>query len=78
MIKKEHIVLDAIIENVIGDAAFEAVLDNGHKLVAFLLPAEKEMAAEIKPGETVRVIVSPYDMSKGRILYKEGRKNHES
>jgi translation initiation factor IF-1 len=70
MNKKENIVLDARIENVIASAAFGASLQNGHHFVAFVLRREEEKAGSIKSGEVVKVEFSPFDMSKGRILFE--------
>ena len=65
--RKEIIVLDAKVLDVIGNAAFRAELANGHRLVAFLRGAARAEAARIAPGDTVKVELSPFDMSKGCI-----------
>lgn len=45
-------------------------LSNGHRVLARVLPAEREMGNQILPGEKVMLTVSPYDLSKGRITFR--------
>jgi translation initiation factor IF-1 len=70
--KKENIQLDARLLNMVGDAAFRAELANGHLIVAHAGRGDKARVRErCKIGMTVPVILSPFDMSKGRILLGE-------
>jgi translation initiation factor IF-1 len=66
--KKEIIVLDAKLVDLVDQSAFLAVLENGHQVVAYLAGPDKSRAAGCKPGDVVQVQFSPYDMSQGRIL----------
>ena len=74
MQKKELILLDARITEVINIHAFHAVLGNGHTFVAYF-PGRGAVAgtAMCCVGDTVRVRMSPYDMSRGEILLGEDR-----
>ena len=67
MEKKETILLDARLKSVIDNNAFDAELRNGHRFVAFLKRGDRggEMP---QVGEQVTVEMSPYDMSKGRLV----------
>lgn len=67
MCKKEKILLDAKLSDMIGNAAFVAILPNGHRIVAHTGPEGRGL----KPGDGVRVELSPYNMSVGRIVLKE-------
>lgn len=67
MQKNEIIQLDARVQDVIANAVFRAQLDNGHVFVAFARPEHRETAAAIRPGDRIKVSLSPYDMSSGRI-----------
>lgn len=69
--RKETIVLDAKVLDVLGSGAFRAELANGHRLVAFLKGPAKRAAGRIAPGDTVRVEMSPFDMSKGCIILND-------
>ena len=70
MEKKETILLDACLISVIDNYAFGAKLRNGHRFIAFLKRCD---ADQIKPqvGEQVRIEMSPYDMSKGRLVINQ-------
>jgi len=71
---KERILLDATLKCVICEHAFKAELANGHQFVAFLEKANRGRV-RLNVGNQVKVEMSPYDMSKGRILIKQGQKN---
>jgi len=72
MEKKERILLDATLKSVISQHAFGAELRNGHRLVAFLGRQDKGNV-QLNIGGKVKVEMSPYDMSKGRILINQGQ-----
>ena len=67
MDKKETILLDARLISVIDNNAFGAELRNGHRFVAFFRWDEAAFAA-LKINDHVKVEMSPYDMSKGRLV----------
>lgn len=70
MDKKETILLDARLVSVIDNNAFGAELRNGHRFVAFLGRREKGFAVPEIGGE-IKVEMSPYDMSKGRLVINQ-------
>lgn len=68
--KKETILLDARLITVIDNNAFGAVLLNGHQFVAFF-KREKIPSVVLKIGDKVMVEMSPFDMSKGRLVINQ-------
>lgn len=66
--KSEIIRLDARVVDVLQGAAFTAELTNGHRIVAYAGPREKLKFGACLPGDRVIVEMSPYDMSRGRIV----------
>lgn len=70
MDKKELILLDAELICVIDNNAFDAELRNGHRFVAFLSRADLGRCAP-KVGAQIKVEMSPYDMSKGRLVLNQ-------
>ena len=74
MEKKETILLDARLLSVIDNNAFDAELPNGHRFTAFF---GRRNVPRFRPeiGDTVRVEMSPYDMSKGRLVTKQDGHN---
>lgn len=69
--KKETILLDACLVAVIDKHAFSAELRNGHRFVAFF-ERDKGCDVALVPGDKVTVEMSPYDMSKGRLVFEQG------
>jgi len=67
MENKETILLDARLKSVIDNYAFDAELCNGHRFVAFLKRGDRDGSIP-QVGAQVRVEMSPYDMSKGRLV----------
>lgn len=65
--KKETILLDACLLSVIDNNAFDAELRNGHRFVAFFKRGDTHRNM-LKTGDRIRVEMSPYDMSKGRLV----------
>lgn len=70
----ENFALDATLKAVLNNTAFCAVLANGHEFTAFAGHGAEMQAAQLQPGMQVRVEMSPFDMSRGRILFEEKAK----
>ncbi len=68
MQKNEIIRLDGRVVDVIANAVFHAQLENGHVLVAFCGPGEQAAGRGLRPGDRIKMDLSPYDMSCGRII----------
>jgi translation initiation factor IF-1 len=52
------------------NTTFTIKLDNGHELLAHVSGRLRKNWIRILPGDRVRVEISPYDLSKGRIIYR--------
>lgn len=70
MAKEELIEYQGIVKEVLPDSRFLVELDNGHKLVAYMSGKMKTNHIRILAGDTVKVEMSPYDLSKGRISFR--------
>ena len=65
----EIILLDAELVEMIHNAAFRAILHNGHALVAYIPRESREyLVGKINVGDTVKVKMSPFDMSRGEVV----------
>ena len=73
MRQTEIIRLDARVVSVIADAVFRTELGNGHPVVAHAAREDREKAIGIGLGDRVRVDMSPYDMSRGQLVFEERR-----
>ena len=50
---------------------FRVKLDNGHKVLAHISGKMRMHYIKILPGDKVKIELSPYDLSRGRIIYRE-------
>ena len=50
---------------------FRVVLDNGHEMLAHMSGKMRRFRIRINPGDRVKVELSPYDLDRGRITYRE-------
>jgi translation initiation factor IF-1 len=64
----EIIQLDARVVGMLSDTAFRAELGNGHRIVAYAAEAARSRVRGLRPGDPVKVELSPFDMSAGRIV----------
>jgi translation initiation factor IF-1 len=68
--KEEAVVLDAVVTQALPNAMFEVQLENEHKLIAYAAGRMRRYFIRITPGDRIRVELSPYDLSRGRIVYR--------
>ena len=70
--KKEGIIeAEGKILEALPNAMFRVELENGHKLLAHISGKMRMHYIKILPGVTVKVEISPYDLSRGRITYRK-------
>ena len=62
--------LEGTVTEPLPNAMFRVELENGHKVLAHISGKMRMHYIRILPGDTVTVEVSPYDLSKGRIVYR--------
>ena len=71
MAKEEKITLEAEVTEALPDARFKVKLENGQEILAYVSGKMRKFFIRILPGDRVTVEVSPYDMTKGRIIYRQ-------
>jgi translation initiation factor IF-1 len=71
MPKEDKIELDAEVTEALPDARFKVRLQNGQEIMAYVSGKMRKFFIRILPGDKVKVELSPYDMSKGRITYRQ-------
>ena len=71
MAKEEAIEVEGIVSEALANTQFRVELDNGHKVLAHVAGKMRKHFIRIVPGDRVTVEVSPYDLSRGRITYRE-------
>ncbi|MDH3243578.1 MAG: translation initiation factor IF-1 [Saprospiraceae bacterium] len=70
MAKQDLIKQDGIIEEALSNAMFRVRLENDHQIVATISGKMRMNYIRILPGDKVSVEMSPYDLSRGRIIYR--------
>ena len=70
MAKEELLEMDGVVMEVLPDSRFRVTLDNGHDLVAYSAGKMRKHHIRILAGDKVSLELSPYDLSKGRIIYR--------
>jgi len=70
MAKQLSIVQDGKIVEALSNAMFRVELENGHQVVAHISGKMRMNYIRILPGDKVKLEMSPYDLSKGRIVYR--------
>lgn len=70
MAKQDLIKQDGIIEEALSNAMFRVKLENGHQITATISGKMRMNYIRILPGDKVSVEMSPYDLSRGRIIYR--------
>ena len=68
--KEEAIKVDATVLEPLPNAMFRVALDNGHKVLAHISGKMRKHYIRILPGDKVKVELSPYDLTRGRIVYR--------
>jgi translation initiation factor IF-1 len=68
--KEELIEVEGIIKEALPNAMFRVELENGHMVLAHISGKIRKHFIRILPGDTVKVELSPYDLSRGRITYR--------
>ena len=70
MAKEELIEVEGIIKEALPNAMFRVELENGHIVLAHISGKIRKHFIRILPGDTVKLELSPYDLSRGRITYR--------
>jgi translation initiation factor IF-1 len=71
--KEEAIEVEGIVREALPNTMFRVELDNqkGHLILAHLSGKMRKHYIRIVPGDRVRIALSPYDLTRGRIIYRE-------
>jgi len=70
MAKEEAIEVMATVSESLPNAVFRVELENGHEVLAHISGKMRKHFIRILPGDRVLVELSPYDLTRGRIVYR--------
>ena len=69
--KEEAIEVEGIVKESLPNTMFRVELGNGHLIMAHLSGKMRKHYIRIVPGDRVKVALSPYDLTRGRIIFRE-------
>ena len=70
MAKQSSIEQDGTIREALSNAMFRVELENGHEIIAHISGKMRMHYIKMLPGDRVKLEMSPYDLTKGRITYR--------
>jgi translation initiation factor IF-1 len=70
MPKKDEIEVEGRVTESLPNAMFTVEIDENHKILAVLSGRIRMNFVRIVPGDKVRVVLSPYDLTRGRIIWR--------
>jgi translation initiation factor IF-1 len=71
--KEEKLEVEGVVVEALPNTQFTVELDNGHRVLAYLSGKMRRYYIRILLGDRVRVEMTPYDLSRGRITYRYRR-----
>jgi translation initiation factor IF-1 len=76
MAKQDAIEMDGVVTDALPNTVFRVKLENDHMITAHISGRMRKNYIRILPGDKVKVELTPYDLNKGRITFRDsGRKN---
>ena len=70
MAVEQKLEIDGEVEEALPNLLFRVRLENDHEVLAHLAGKMRRFRIRVNPGDKVRVEVSPYDLSRGRIVFR--------
>ena len=71
MAKSDSIEVEGVVVEALPNAMFKIKLENGHEILGHISGKMRMHYIKILPGDKVTVEISPYDLSRGRIIYRK-------
>jgi translation initiation factor IF-1 len=68
--KEEAIEVEGIVKEALPNTMFRVELQNKHRILAHLSGKMRKHYIKIVPGDSVKVALSPYDLNRGRIIFR--------
>ena len=71
MTKEDLVEFNGTVLEVLSNAMYRVRLENGHEIIAYTAGRMKKNRIRVLAGDKVTVEITPYDLSKGRIVFRE-------
>jgi len=69
--KEKALEVEGVVTEALANTRFRVKLESGHAIIAHVAGRMRKHFIRIVPGDKVRIELSPYDLTKGRITYRE-------
>jgi translation initiation factor IF-1 len=70
--KEEKIEMDGEVIEAFPNGLFKIALENGHETLGYTAGKMRRFRIRVYPGDRIKIELSPYDLSRGRIVYRYG------
>ena len=70
MAKQEGIEMEGVVTDVLPDRMYRVKLENDHEILAYAAGKMSKFKIRVLTGDRVTVVLSPYDLTRGRIVYR--------
>jgi translation initiation factor IF-1 len=70
--KEEKIEMDGEVVEAFPNGLFKIQLENGHETLGYTAGKMRRFRIRVYPGDRIKIELSPYDLSRGRIVYRYG------
>ena len=70
MSREDQIEVDGTIKEILQGGMFRVILDNGHEVLAYTSGKMLKHKIKIVLGDKVKVALSPYDLNRGRVIFR--------
>ena len=71
MAKEELLTIEGLVDEIYPDGRFGVMLDNEHRIIAYTAGKMRRFRIKSVVGDRVHVEMTPYDLTKGRIIFRE-------
>jgi len=71
MAKEDHIEMNGVVAETLPNTTFRVKLENGHMVIAHISGRMRKNYIRILTGDKVKVELTPYDLTKGRITFRD-------
>ena len=71
MAKSDSITVEGTVKELLPNTMFRVELENGHIVLAHISGKMRQNFIKILPGDSVKMEMSPYDLTKGRIVFRK-------
>jgi translation initiation factor IF-1 len=70
--KEEKIEFDGEVVEALSNGKYRIALENGHETIGYTAGRLRRFKIRILPGDRIKIELSPYDLTRGRIVYRYG------